>query len=262
MRLRTQSRNSGLAKNGAVSGVSIKVGAIETTSHPFRRQFDRHRLGQSLDRVLGHHIDRAVALGADMAHLRGHVDDDPAAVAHHVPGRRLRDDERRFDVERDQMVERRLVDIEKRLRPVDAGIVDQDVEARQRRDRPAHRRIVGHVERQRARLSAATGDFRRHLLQFARGAAVQQQFGAGIGQRQCHGPPDAASRAGHQRELAVEPERVSAPAAIAHRPLLRRRCGRGTRRNRSGRSRRAGIGRGRSPRRRFRERCGSRHCAM
>ena len=145
-----------------------------------------------------------------MAHLRGHVDDDPAAVAHHVPRRRLRDDERRLDVERDQMVERRLVDIEKGLRPVDPGIVDQDVEARQRGDRLARRVAVGHVERQRARLSAVAGDFRRHLFQFARGAAVQQQFGAGIGQRQRHGPPDAASRAGDQRELAVEPERVFA----------------------------------------------------
>ena len=63
-----------------------------------------------------------------MAHLRGHIDDDPAALGDHQPRRRLRDDKRRPDVEPEQQVEGRLVDLEKRLRPVETGIVDQNVE--------------------------------------------------------------------------------------------------------------------------------------
>ncbi len=68
-----------------------------------------------------------------MAHLRGHIDDDPAAIGDHQPRRGLRDDKRRSDVEPEQQVEGRLVDFEKGLRPVEAGIVDEDVEPRRGR---------------------------------------------------------------------------------------------------------------------------------
>ena len=52
----------------------------------------------------------------------------PPPLGDHQPGGGLRDNKRRADVEPEQPVERRLVDLEKGLRPVDAGIVDQNVE--------------------------------------------------------------------------------------------------------------------------------------
>ena len=52
-------------------------------------------------------------LRADMTHLRGHVDDDAAALVDHQTGGGLSDDERRPDVEPEQQVEGRLVDLEK-----------------------------------------------------------------------------------------------------------------------------------------------------
>ena len=55
-------------------------------AHALGRQLGGHRLGQPFHRVLGHHVDGAVALRADMAHLRRHVDDDAAAAGDHQPG--------------------------------------------------------------------------------------------------------------------------------------------------------------------------------
>jgi hypothetical protein len=50
------------------------------------------------------------------------------------------------DVEGDQPVERRLVDLKQGLRPIDAGIVDEDVEALELGESGAHRGRVGDIE--------------------------------------------------------------------------------------------------------------------
>ena len=52
--------------------------AVDADAH--RRQFNRHRLGQPLQRVLGHAVDRAVGR-AHVPHLRGDVDDGAALLA-------------------------------------------------------------------------------------------------------------------------------------------------------------------------------------
>ena len=47
-----------------------------------------------------------------MAHLRTHIDDDPAALHHHQPSGRLGDHERRSDIQIKQQVESLFVDLE------------------------------------------------------------------------------------------------------------------------------------------------------
>jgi hypothetical protein len=93
--------------------------------------------------------------------------------------------------------------IEKRLRPVDPGIVDEDVEAGETGDRGPRGFAVGHVERQRARPPALRLDLRRDRRQLGLGAAVEQQFGPGLAKRQRHRAADAAPGAGDQRDLSV-----------------------------------------------------------
>src|SRR6202022_2529871 len=78
-------------------------------THAFWREFDCHRLGQPFERVLGHHIDGAVALGADVAHLRRHVDDDAGALGDHKSGGGLCDDESCPYIQPEQQVEGRLI---------------------------------------------------------------------------------------------------------------------------------------------------------
>ena len=72
----------------------------------------------------------------------------------HQPRRRLRHKKRGSDIEAEQKVEGRFVDFEKRLRPVDPGIVDQDVETAETGKGGPHRSGVGDIEGQRLRLAA------------------------------------------------------------------------------------------------------------
>ena len=66
----------------------------------------------------------------------------------HQPRRRLGDQERRAHIQVQQPVEGCLIDFEKRLGPVEPGIVYQDVERAETGNGVAHRGAVGHVERQ------------------------------------------------------------------------------------------------------------------
>ena len=70
----TSALNAAFSKNGRVSGVSRKVGPSELTRMLCGRQLDGHGLGEALHGVLGRAVDGAPR-GADVAHLRGDVDD-------------------------------------------------------------------------------------------------------------------------------------------------------------------------------------------
>ena len=74
-------------------------------------------------------------------------------------------------------------------------------------DRCLHGVDVGDVEHERVGLLAARADRVGGLLDLVRGARGERHMRAGIGQRRCGREPDAAPGAGHQRALAVEPER-------------------------------------------------------
>ena len=122
----------------------------------------------------------------------------------HQPRCRLRHQKRRADVEGQETVEGFLIDFEKGLGPVEAGIVDQDVEAAETGKGVAERGRVGHVERQCPRPPAHSCDVARHLFKLACRSADQHQLGAGGGKRQRHGAADPTPGAGDERRLAVE----------------------------------------------------------
>jgi len=111
-----------------------------------------------------------------------------------VTRRFLRHDEGRLDVKRDHPVERRLVDFEEGLRPVDPALLTR----MSRRGRPAiaprAASLSVTVERQRPRPPASRLDFRRHSRKARRCAAVEQQFGPGPGERQPDRAADPAPR--------------------------------------------------------------------
>ena len=94
----------------------------------------------------------------------------------------------------------------KRLRPVAAGIVEQDVKRRLRAHGASHRVEIRHVERQRLRRSALGADGGRGLFDLAPRARGQHHMRARIRQRRGGGKPDAAAGASHQRALAVQTE--------------------------------------------------------
>ena len=127
-----------------------------------------------------------------MAHLRRHVDDDASAAVRatgrgHQPRAFLRGAEEGADIEGDQAVERRLVDFEERLRPVDPGVVDEDVDAADPGERGFER-----------------GD----SVELGGGAAVEDEARAGGGEGQGDRPAQPAPGAGDERGLAVEPEGI------------------------------------------------------
>ena len=97
-------------------------------------------------------------------------------------------------------------DVEQRLGPVGAGVVDEDVEGLGAGDRGLHGGKIGDVEDQRLGLLTARPDRLRGRLDLALRARGERHMRAGVGQRPGGGQPDAAPGAGHQRALAVEAE--------------------------------------------------------
>jgi len=77
----------------------------------------------------------------------------------------LRHEKRCPDVEPEQQVEGRFVDLEKGLRTVEAGIVDEDVETAEAGKGVADNIRAGDVEGQRLRLPAVRRDLARDLAE-------------------------------------------------------------------------------------------------
>ena len=124
----------------------------------------------------------------------------------HLAYGRLRGDESAAHVEREQLVEMRIADIDEELRDVAAGIVDQDIELLQPADRGADRLSVRHVADHRLGAAAALPDLPGHFVEFRGGPAHQDDLGAGFGQRQRSTTADAAAGAGDEGHTAVDAE--------------------------------------------------------
>ena len=187
------------------------------------RELDGHRLGHALERMLGGAIDRAFR-PADMAHLRGHVDDGAApAGLDHAPRRRLRHDERRLHIERQHGVEGRFLDLQEMLRAVPAGIVDQHIDTREFREDPPHGAAVGDIQHPGFGAAALRADLRRQALQLGPGARRRHDMRAQLRQRQRAAAPEAPPGAGDDRGAAVQPQRVG-DAHVSPRPGSRRRA--------------------------------------
>lgn len=114
----------------------------------------------------------------------------------HQPCCGLGDDEGRPDIQPEEQVECRFVDFEERLRAVDAGVVDENVEAVEASQGVAYGVRLGYVEHQRLRPAAGRSDRAGDFFEFAGGPAHQHQIGSGGGERQRCGAADALRRAG------------------------------------------------------------------
>src|SRR6516162_8927721 len=127
---------------------------------------------------------------------------------------------RRPNVEPKQEVEGRPLDLEKGLRPVKAGIVDEDVEPRDGAEGGAHRRAVSDIEWHSLRLAAGRSNFPRDLDEVALCPADQNQLGAGHRHGDGDGTSTAAFGSGDERHLAVKAKplsgRVHWPRPRAH----------------------------------------------
>ena len=125
---------------------------------PCGRQLLADRAREHAHAALGGRVRRVVEEG-DVLVDRGHVDDAPAAagVDHELRGG-LRREERALEVDAEHQVVVLLADVHERLADLDAGVVDEDVEAAERRVRIAHEllglRGHAHVGAQRDRRPA------------------------------------------------------------------------------------------------------------
>lgn len=102
-------------------------------------------------------------------------------------------------------------DLQQRLAVLHAGVVDEDVQRAQvvldLPDRASYGRLVGDVEGRRVDLGPGLlGQFLPRALQRPRVAAVQDEFGARLGQSGGEGGSDAFAGAGHQGAAAGEVE--------------------------------------------------------
>src|SRR5215510_684678 len=89
-----------------------------------RGEFDCHRLGEAFHRVFGGAIDRT-GRSADVAHLRGHIDNGATTLGLDQPARHsLCHEISRPHVERDHEIEILYLYIDKWRRPVGTRIVD------------------------------------------------------------------------------------------------------------------------------------------
>ena len=188
----TSALNAAFSKNGRVSGVSRNVGPSELTRMLCGASSMRHGLGEALHGVLGRAVDRAPR-GADVAHLRGDVDDGARLLGLDQPaGDGLGDEVGRAHVEPHDGVEVVDGDVEQRLGPVGAGVVDEDVEGLGAGYCRLHGGEVGDVEDERLGLLPARAD-------------------------RCSGRLDLARACG-QRASRARPASASAPAAASPMP--------------------------------------------
>jgi hypothetical protein len=183
---------------------------------PERREFERHRLREALDRVLGGAVDGAQRR-ADVTHLRAH-EHDRATAPGHPRGRRLGGEERAAYVQPPRPVEGVLAHVEDRLGAVAAGARDQHGRWLQAGERGADLRSVGDVARHGLGGGAGLAGQR-----FERPRRAAEQRHARAGARECERAraAEAAGRAGDDgepRHTTARPSRISAVIAWPSNP--------------------------------------------
>ena len=116
------------------------------------------------------------------------------------------------------LVEMLFGDVDERLGDVRAGVVDENVEAWELGDFGADVSAIVHVANDGGGAAPLFGDALRDLVEIAARAAEKDHFRARTGERDGSFRADAASRAGDERDAAVEAE-VGRPGFV----LLRAR---------------------------------------
>jgi len=172
--------------------------------HPARPVLRGPATGQLLVRGLGRGVHRGIR-AADRGHPRTDVDDDPGATFGHRRGQLGDEDVRSPDVDREHRVEVGVGELLGQGRRVDAGIVDQDVDAAAEGGRglSGERAQVGvgpgQVGRNEHRCAAGAGDRVDERLAAVTVAATDHHGRALGGQGAGDGRADAAGGAGDDR---------------------------------------------------------------
>ncbi len=150
----------------------------------------------------------------------------PCAALHHVAGGGLRGEEGPLEVHVEDEVVVLLADLEERLADLDAGVVDEDVEAPEGGDGGADEALGlrgdADVGAERDGLPAQLLDLRRDGARFVLLAVVVHgHVGALAREAQGDGLADAARAAGDEGGLAFESHRVPPSVSSGARSLVR-----------------------------------------
>src|SRR5271166_1232349 len=153
-----------------------------------------------------------------MRHAR-HIDDHAVLVLQHMRQHRLHGVERAVDVEREGLLDERVIDLEKLGAPdCRARRVEEKVHRAERGDRARHHVVDffarGDVGRERERLAAGAIDGRRSVARALLVDVGADDVGPFAGEDQRGGAADAARRAGDEDRLSDEIRRPW------HLPLL------------------------------------------
>ncbi len=121
-----------------------------------RAEVARQPLGEADQRCLRHGVERDVGLDHPVRQARADRNDPPALAE--MRRRGLRREHNRADIDRHDRVDIRKAPVFDRPSPIDAGVVDEDVEAAKRLrrliDRALHGRRIGAVGCDRGSLPA------------------------------------------------------------------------------------------------------------
>ena len=137
-------------------------------------------------------------------------DDAATALVPHDLARRLREEERRLEVDAEHTSKVLTRERRRRLAHVDAGAVDQDVEAPQivhgRRDQPLGRLAGADVDGERDDPAPQRAQRGCRALELVGAPRSEHQVGALHRQRPRNPQPEAAAAAGDNGHLAIETE--------------------------------------------------------
>ena len=188
-------------RSSRISGVSTMPGTKENTATPDSfADLPGHREGHRAERHLGPRVGHRHRRPL----VRDHVDDDPPAALEHAGEEVLDRQERCAGVGRERLLPLRKLEVHERRHRRVQGVVDQDVDLAERRDRL---RDHGHqlvddaeVALDELRLAAGGPDGVRDGLP---GRALVHDHDPGADGRHRHGDTlaDATGPAGHQRGL-------------------------------------------------------------
>src|SRR5579884_213446 len=176
-----------------------------------RRPLEGELLRQERDAALAGAVRRPVLERHD-AHRGGEVDDGPAAGAHHDPRGGLRAKEEPLEVGVEDLVPLLLGHLERGAPDVDAGVVDENVDAAELRGggghRPPDRRDIADVQLDGETVPACFLDLAADSVQGAEHPPGDDEIGARPGEARGDAAAQAAPGARDDRHLPVQPERV------------------------------------------------------
>ena len=143
---------------------------------------------------------------------RADVDDAAASAWDHGARNRLSDEKHAVEIDRHQFAPGLFREFFERRAPLDAGIVDENVDRTDlgldARDARAHLRSVRYIESRAMRRAAVGDDLRRDGRDLVGAPAVDDDLSARLRQAQRERAPDAARRSRHQGDAPAKAEQT------------------------------------------------------